>query len=172
MIKYSLVSVFLLTVTLTIGQQNDLNSKKDLTHAEEIIGTWNDSIPFPNGFVTSKGTMVINSDSILIKRRYPGRYRSTQILKYEVKDDTIIAKEIKFISIDENAGIAHRYYKNRQLISKIPMCHFSNTCFTEKPDRLTNPSYRSLCIKQSTQSEIRIEFKQALSEYRILQRRL
>ncbi len=172
MIRYILVSLFLLTITLTSGQQNVVESNQALTGAKEIIGTWNDSIPFPIGFATDKGIIVINSDSILIKRRYPGRYRNTQLLKYCIKDDTIIAKEIRFISIDENAGIAHRYIKNRQSIIKIPMCHFSNTCFSEKSDQKTNPSYRSLCIKQSTQTEIGIEFEQALAEYKMLKGRL
>lgn len=164
--KYIFKFLFIFITNLAFCQNNDSDFNKELRDVNIIIGTWKDSIPFPQGFVVPQGVIMITADSILIKRRIPGHSSYTQLLKYKIIDDTIFAKEIKFISIDENEGFAHSYFKNRKLNTTIPLCHFFNSCFAEKADRTTNPRYMSLCIKQSNQTDIADQFNQALAMYK------
>jgi len=158
--------IFCLVTNQCLSQNSNLDKKAN-TESKSIWGTWIDSIPNPNRFESFKGSIIINSDSMLITSVRPTMCVNTQLFQYSIKNDTIFATELKLISIDINTGIAHRYFDKRQLKLKIPICHFFNTCL-QIFNSLTSPGSTSLCVKRSDDSEIRSHYEEALALYQRL----
>ncbi|MGB4848974.1 MAG: hypothetical protein WBP41_13710 [Saprospiraceae bacterium] len=162
--KVILYVLFCLITDQCLCQNYNLDKKKNTIEPESILGTWIDSIPNPGRFESFKGTIIINSDSILISSVRPTMCTNIQLLEYSIVNDTIFAVELKLISIDINAGTAHSYFDHRQLKIKIPLCHLFNTCL-EDFNSLTSPGSTSLCVKKSDNSEIKSHWDDALALY-------
>lgn len=162
--------LFCLLADQCVSQNYNTDKKKNTIEPKPIMGTWIDFIPNPGRFESFKGTIIINSDSMLITSVRPATCKNTQLLDYSIVDDTIYATELKLISIDINAGLAHSYFDNRQLKIKIPLCHFFNTCL-QNFNSLTSPGSTSMCVKKSDDSDIRSHWDEALALYQKVKRK-